>query len=237
MVQAVVFDWFGTLAQWPDGPASNYESIFLSHGQRIDPDVFDRYHARRDGIDHAEHSTSRVAYLQWTRRRLTELAEHCGVPEGRRSALVDDIIDLDSRGPMVTFPETLEVLGELRQRGVAVGVCSNWGWDLDVALESTGVAPFVDVPVTSARAGCRKPHPAIYEIMVSALDVAPSQTVFVGDSWEPDVLGPIRAGMASVHVCRDPTRSQPELVSGAQRVSSLGQLFQLEAFAIGSEAS
>jgi len=235
MVQAVVFDWFGTLAQWPDGPASNYESIFLSHGHRIDPDVFERYHARWDGIDHAEHSTSRVAYLEWTRLRLSELAEACGVPEGQRSALVDAIIDLDSQGPMVTFPETLAVLGELRRRGVAVGVCSNWGWDLDVALESTGVAPFVDVPVTSARAGWRKPHPAIYEFMVSALDVAPSETVFVGDSWEPDVLGPISAGMTSVHVCRDLTRSLPELVAGSRRVTGLDQLFQLEVFAVGSD--
>ena len=236
MVQAVVFDWFGTLAQWPDGPASNYESIFLSHGHRIDPDVFERYHARWDGIDHAEHSTSRVAYLEWTRLRLSELAEECGVPEGQRSALVDAVIDLDSQGPMVTFPETIAVLGELRRRCVAVGVCSNWGWDLDVALASTGVAPLVDVPVTSARAGCRKPHPAIYESVLAALAVEASETIFVGDSWEPDVLGPIRAGMTSVHVWRDQTRPAPELVSGAYRVSGLDQLFGLEAFALERDA-
>src|ERR1039458_1082014 len=163
MVQAVVFDWFGTLARWPDAPASNYESIFLNHGHRIDPEVFDRYHTRWDGIDHSAHSTSRGAYLSWTKRRLTDLATECGVPDVQRAALVDDIIELDYRSPMVTFPEALEVLEELRHQGVAIGVCSNWGWDLDVALASTGVAPLVDVPVTSARAGFRKPHPAIYE--------------------------------------------------------------------------
>jgi putative hydrolase of the HAD superfamily len=237
MVRAVVFDWFGTLAQWPDAPASNYESIFLNHGYRIDPDVFDRYHARWDGIDHSAHSTSRRAYISWTRQRLTELAGDCGVPDAQRSAVVDDIFELDYTSPMVTFPEALAVLEELRRQGIAVGVCSNWGWDLDVALASTGVAPLVDVRVTSARAGFRKPHPAIYESILAGLDVAPSETVFVGDSWEPDVLGPIRMGMTSVHICRDPTRSWPELLPGAHRVSALDQLFDLDLFTEGSKVT
>jgi putative hydrolase of the HAD superfamily len=97
------------------------------------------------------------------------------------------------------------------------------------------VAPFVDVPVTSARAGCRKPHPAIYESILAALAVEASETIFVGDSWDPDVLGPIRAGMTSVHVCRDHTRPVPELVTGAYRVSALDQLFGLGMFALERE--
>jgi hypothetical protein len=32
VVRAVIFDWFGTLAQWPHGPSSSYTSIFESHG-------------------------------------------------------------------------------------------------------------------------------------------------------------------------------------------------------------
>jgi putative hydrolase of the HAD superfamily len=235
MVQAVVFDWFGTLAEWPDRSSSNYESIFLDHGHRVDPAVFEHYHARWDGIDHAEHSASRDAYIAWTRQRLTDLATECGVPATETGTLVDAIIELDYQGQMVTFPEAPAVLGEMQRRGIAVGVCSNWGWDLDVALASTGVAPFVDVPITSARAGWRKPHPAIYESVLAALAVEASETIFVGDSWEPDVLGPIRAGMTSVHVCRDRTRTVPELVSGAYRVGDLGQLFGLEMFALEGE--
>ena len=148
--------------------------------------------------------------------------------------MVDDIFALDSSSPMVTFPEALAVLEELRRRNVPVGVCSNWGWDLDVALASTGVAPLVDVPITSARAGFRKPHPAIYEAILTGLDVDPSETVFVGDSWEPDVLGPIGMGMTSVHICRDLTRSWPELLPRAHRVSRLDQLFDLDLFGAGS---
>jgi len=82
----------------------------------------------------------------------------------------------------------------------------------------------VDVAVTSARVGYRKPHAAMYESILGALGVAAPEAIFVGDSWEPDVLGPIGAGMRSVHVDRarrGSAGSLPPLVAGVTRVDDL----------------
>lgn len=227
VVRAVIFDWFGTLAQWPHGSTSSYTSVFSDHGHRVDPAVFDRYHARWDGVDHREHSTSRDAYLAWSRQRLLALATECGVAAGERDVLVDALVDVDRRTSMVVFPEVPSVLAELRRRGVAIGVCSNWGWDLEAALQATGVDALIDVAVTSARVGYRKPHAAMYESILGALGVDAPEAIFVGDSWEPDVLGPIGAGMRSVHVDRaqgERAGSLPALVAGATRVGDLRRL-------------
>jgi putative hydrolase of the HAD superfamily len=160
--QVVIFDWFGTLAEWPHGSTSNYASVFLRHGHTIDPAVFDRHHTRWDGIDHAAHSVSRRAYVAWTRQRLVQLTEECGVAVSEREVLVDALVEVDQRTSLVVFPDTAVVLAALRQRNLAVGVCSNWGWDLGAALDATGVTPLIDVAVTSARAGYHKPHPGLY---------------------------------------------------------------------------
>lgn len=222
MVRAVIFDWFGTLAEWPHGSSSSYTSVFLEHGLVVDAAVFDRYHERWDGVDHTEHSTSRDAYLAWSRQRLIALATECGVAALERDTLVDALIEVDLRTSLVVFPEVPPVLAELRRRGLAIGVCSNWGWDLDAALQATGMAPLIDVAVTSARAGFRKPHAAIYGSILKALGVEARDAIFVGDSWKPDVLGPISAGMRSVHVDRsEGTGSAPELVAGASRIGDL----------------
>jgi putative hydrolase of the HAD superfamily len=222
MLRAVIFDWFGTLAEWPHGSSSGYTSVFLEHGRRVDAAVFDCYHERWDGVDHAEHSTSRDTYLAWSRQRLIALATECGVAALERDTLVDALIDVDLRTSLVVFPEVPPVLAELRRRGLAIGVCSNWGWDLDLALQATGLAPLIDIAVTSARAGYRKPHAAIYESVLNALGVPAPDAVFVGDSWKPDVLGPISVGMQSVHVDRSQgTGSAPELVFGASRIGDL----------------
>jgi putative hydrolase of the HAD superfamily len=127
----------------------------------------------------------------------------------------------------VVFPEVPSVLTALRRRGMIIGVCSNWNWDLVDVLESTGVAPLVDVAVTSARAGYRKPHAAIYQSVLATLGVTAPEALFVGDSWEPDVLGPIDAGMRSVHVWRSKgTDEPPPLVPGASRMTDLRPLLE-----------
>ena len=55
------------------------------------------------------------------------------------------------------------VLRDLRGRGVALAICSNWDWDLHEAIESAGLTGAVDVVVSSAWVGARKPHPRIYD--------------------------------------------------------------------------
>ena len=228
MVRAVIFDWFGTLAQWPHGPTSSYTSIFERHGYQVDPAVLTEYHARWDGADHTEHSVSRATYMAWSHQRLVGLVTECGVPVREREALVEVMIEADLRTAMVVFPEVPSVLAELRQRGLAIGVCSNWGWDLDDVLQSTGLAPLIDHAVTSARVGYRKPHAAMYESILTALAVTAPEALFVGDSWRPDVLGPIDAGMRSVHIERredgNGVESLPPLVAGPTRVSDLRRL-------------
>jgi putative hydrolase of the HAD superfamily len=227
VVQAVIFDWFGTLAAWPHGAGSSYGTVFEDHGYGVDPAIFDGYHARWDGVDHTEHSASRATYRAWSRQRLVGLVTECGVPDPERDALVDALIEVDQRTAMVVFPEVPAVLAELRQRGLRLGVCSNWGWDLDEVLSHTGVAPLIDVAVTSARVGYRKPHAAMYRSILDALAVPASDALFVGDSWKPDILGPLACGLRSVHIWRGPEGDVlPALIPGTSRVTDLWHLLE-----------
>lgn len=73
MVRSMIFDWYGTLAQWEDAGVSNYVVVLSELGYEPDLGAIGAYHARWDGIDHREHSTSRDTYAKWTRTRLNEL--------------------------------------------------------------------------------------------------------------------------------------------------------------------
>jgi putative hydrolase of the HAD superfamily len=111
-----------------------------------------------------------------------------------------------------------------------LGVCSNWGWELDAYLDGVGLLALVDSSVTSARAGARKPHPNIYRTSVESLGIATGDAVFVGDSWEPDVRGPRRLGMTAVHVWREEERQgfdAPELEDGDRRVGDLSEVLEI----------
>jgi putative hydrolase of the HAD superfamily len=227
VVSAVIFDFYGTLAHSADRGAANdaasYQTIFAAHGYALDQAVLNDYYSRYDGVEHGEHSISEAAYEAWVRTRLRDLTWSCGVADPHVEGLVDALRDVD-QSPMVAYPESAATISSLREAGLAIGVCSNWGWELDAFLDQAGLLALIDVSVTSARAGSRKPHPGIYDIAVSALGVDADEVVFVGDSWEPDVRGPRRAGMTAVHVWREEERGRlcpPVLEPGDHRVGDL----------------
>ncbi len=230
MASAVIFDFYGTLARWADSrAANNYEAVFVAHGYRFDATVLEEYFCRYDGVDHAEHSVSEQAYEAWVRARLRDLTDACGVDRCHVESLLDTLQESD-RGPMVAYSEAESTLRSLREAGVAVGVCSNWGWELDAFLGEVGLLHLVDAALTSARVGVRKPHPGIYHRAAEALGVDPRDAVFVGDSWEPDVRGPRRTGMTAVHVWRSEERggqSVPALEDGDHRVGELTGVLDL----------
>jgi putative hydrolase of the HAD superfamily len=223
VVRAVIFDFYGTLAHFADTSVSNYETVFAAHGYQPERATLDRYFSRYDGVEHGEHSVSEEAYENWVRLRLRELSAACGVPDPH----VEDVVDAlraSDQGAMVAYPEAARTLTSLRASGLAVGVCSNWGWELNAFLDQVGLLALVDAGITSARAGARKPHPDIYGVSLTALGVDPEEVVFVGDSWEPDVRGPRRMGMTAVHVWREEERPglrPPELQPGDHRVADL----------------
>jgi putative hydrolase of the HAD superfamily len=227
MALAVIFDWFGTLAHWEHDAPSNYTSVFASFGYVPPPGLIDEYHRRWDGVDHREHSVNQAAYLAWTRSRLRTLVNECGVVEDLAEGITEALLNSDAAATMALFPDTLPVLGELRRRKLTIGICSNWGWDLRTFLQATGVAALVDTAVTSARAGFRKPHSGIYQVILDQLEVPASEAIFVGDSWEPDVTGPLAFGITAVHIDRLRSESSPDLINGSYRINSLDQLFSL----------
>jgi len=234
VVNAVIFDFYGTLAHWADRRAAGYEGVFTAMGYEPDPAVLGAYMTRYDGVEHAEHSVDEEAYEAWTRARLREFARSCGVAGHHLDEVVDALRATD-RSPMVAYPEAAATLRALRGAGLAVGVCSNWGWELDAYLAQVGLLHLVDAGVTSARAGARKPHPVIYATSVDALGVAPADVLFVGDSFEPDVRGPRQVGMTAVHVWRASERGDqvaPALEPGEHRVGDLSGVLDL----VGTDA-
>jgi putative hydrolase of the HAD superfamily len=141
-----------------------------------------------------------------------------------------DALRASDQGPMVAYPEVAATLEAIRRTATPIGVCSNWGWELEAFLRQVDLLDLVDVAVTSARAGARKPHPLIYTHAAAALGVDPGAVVFVGDSWVPDVEGPRRSGMTAVHVWREgerPGESPPDLSEGTYRISDLRGLGEI----------
>lgn len=223
MTAAVLFDFYGTLARatsW--GPS--YEEVLAAHGVSLPEEVRARWVSDAfDGLEHAEHSVSRERYVAWEKARLARMLADCGVGPEDAAPLVEELWRAGKSFTMAAYPEVPGVLDALRRAGVVVGVCSNWDWDLDAALASAGLDRLVDVAVTSARAGARKPHPRIFRQALAALgEPEPAAVLFVGDTWHADVVGPLAVGMRAVHLVRPgDERPAPPPPPGVHRAPDL----------------
>ena len=141
----------------------------------------------------------------------------CGVPDTKHDAFIARVREISAHNRIDAYEEVEAVLADLRAQGIALAICSNWDWDLHEAIESAGLTGAVDVVVSSAWVGARKPHPRIYEHTLDQLGISPEDALFVGDTYTCDVDGPRAAGMRSVYLRRahlgvDHTAPAPEHV-------------------------
>jgi putative hydrolase of the HAD superfamily len=211
-INAVLFDYYGTLAEATHWVSA--DDVLAEHGYELPPETRDRwFNDGIDGIEHVEHSRSRDHYVAWQRERLLGMLAETDVHPGEYEMILRKLRDGAESRVLEAYPEAAEVLAELRGRGMRLAICSNWDWDLTQAVDEVGLTDLVDVQVSSAWAGARKPHPRIFEHALTKLGAEPAEAVFVGDTWGPDVAGPRAMGMTPLYLSRDghwPDPTAPE---------------------------
>ena len=201
-MKAVIFDFYGTLAETPDwGPS--WAELVASVGYELPDDVRDRWwNDGLDGSEHDEHSKSRDHYVAWQRSRMQGMLDECGVPRATQAELIDRVRAIGAHRTMTAYDDVASVVADLRARGLTLAICSNWDWDLAEAVEAAGLTGAFDVIVSSAWIGARKPHRRIFDAVLERIDIAADDALFVGDTWSCDVEGPRSVGLEPVYLRR-----------------------------------
>ena len=113
------------------------------------------------------------------------------------------------------YPDARPALLAARQRGLKIGVLSNFELaSLDASLESAGLSDLIDVACAAPVIGVAKPDPEAYLTVARALSVHPENCLYFDDelSW---VEGARAVGMQAYAVDRD--RAHHDLSQGIVR--------------------
>ncbi|MEU0068026.1 HAD-IA family hydrolase [Streptomyces sp. NPDC006332] len=98
--------------------------------------------------------------------------------------------ELTAPDAWVPYPDTEPVLRALHQRGMRVGIVSDFAWDLRTHLAHHGLDALIDTCVISYEQGREKPDPQLFLKACAGLGVDPRATLMVGDN-------PVRDGGAA----------------------------------------
>jgi HAD superfamily hydrolase (TIGR01509 family) len=191
-VQAVLFDFHGTVAQVEDpvewvlaaaavcgaaldpmratALADQLVTVGRAGGPRptkIPPHLAEVY-ADRD-LDSYSH---RAAYIGLASTVPSGI-------EGFAEALYERLLQPDG---WRAYADTVPVLAALHAADVPIAVVSNIGFDIRTVAEALGFAVYVSAWSLSYEVGRCKPDPAIFRHACEALGVAPEETLMVGDT-------------------------------------------------------
>ncbi|MFN5415547.1 MAG: YjjG family noncanonical pyrimidine nucleotidase [Flavobacteriia bacterium] len=97
------------------------------------------------------------------------------------------------------FPNALETLSELKNRGYILHIITNGFQEVQyIKLNNSKLSPFFDVIVCSEHIGFNKPDKRIFIHALELADAKIEESMMIGDDLQVDVLGANQVGMEAV---------------------------------------
>ena len=223
MIRGILFDSGFTLARPLGGrwfPGHRFAGILSAHGLPLPaPPLLDE--ATGAGLTYLSgcHNLHTVAEerQQFTRFYEIILEQLMIEPEpALLQALVTAMVD---QPDFAFYDDTIAALHHLRQRGLRLAIVSDAWPSLERKYIMLGARPLFDGFVLSARTGCTKPCPQIFQAGLSALNLSAEETMFV-DDWPDYVRAAQDLGLSAILMDRENNYTD----SGLTRVTSMQEL-------------
>ncbi len=221
-VEAVIFDWGGTLTPWH---TIDLREQWLAYTCVYDPLRADELAGALLAAEADSWAAARDHHRSAT---LDEVFRAAGIqPSGEAHVTALAAYELGWEPHTWTDPAVAPMLEDLRARGLKVGLLSNTLWTREhheYVLARDGILDFFDGAVYSSEIPWTKPHPESFFAAMRAIDVEePAGCVFVGDRPFDDIHGAKAVGMRAVLVPhsqipadqRGHTEGDPDAVIGS----------------------
>lgn len=213
-IRAVVFDvgntlWFG--ARWPDAveierlQAAPLRSRLADWGMDIGSlagDIVRAVHEAGDEAERVERASGSLREVNLPLLIRGALAAHgIEISAAQADALWLATWILERHFGVQLYPDSLDVLREVKALGLLVGINTNrpcTGAMHLPRLRDFGIAPYVDAVVCSGDTGFIKPHQSTFELVLERLGVSAHESTMVGDLAIADMRGAKAVGMRTV---------------------------------------
>jgi len=191
---AILFDFGGTLdsdgEHWLDRFYELYESIQIG----LPREELKRVFYRADALCCSDPCVPKLGLRPLMQHHVRLQMEELGLSV---PALEERLVEgFCSRAEWFLVRNT-SLLGRLRER-FHLGVVSNFYGNVATLCQEAGLARWLDVIVDSTQVGMSKPDPGIFRIALDELGVGSDQSIFVGDSYENDMLPARKIGMKTI---------------------------------------
>ncbi len=195
-IKSIFFDAYGTLLDTSDGSLKAVKTILDKYNHSIDAAAF---YARWKTL-HKKHIHSLDSFISEEELFLKDLESLYEEYRIEGHAEKDVMHMLRTLGIRTAYPETIKVLNVLRDNYYLYIASTSDHAPLMSDVRRNGLG--VNGVFTSEILRTYKPNRDFYLQLLEKTNTAPSEALFVGDSWDDDVWGPKSVGIRSVWINR-----------------------------------
>lgn len=195
----LIFDLDGTLLDFEKSECISLRKALAKYDRHLDDTQVAEYR-RINAEEWRRFESGSQSIDETTIRRFQRFLAEEGFEELSHLAAEINTEFLTALSELALYePYAYETLEQLRQRGYRLGLLTNGvRWVQERRLARSGLNPFFTHIVTSEEVGVGKPHPAMFLSILERFRAKPEDTLYIGDSYESDILGARAVGMATL---------------------------------------
>src|SRR6266850_6759973 len=228
-IKAVFFDAAGTLIKPARSVGESYAAIAAKHGKEVSStNITERFRtcfdaAPRLAFPGATEDTVAALERDWWKNLVAKVFEPWSPFDGFDAYFAELFAYFAEPDAWTLYPDVLETLAALNERGLILDVISNFDSRLVRILDGLGAGAQFENIFVSSRVGYAKPDERIFNAALSCHGLAPAQALHVGDSEINDLSGANQAGLKGILVERRKTSAAP----APDRIESLRSILAL----------
>ncbi|HED65899.1 MAG TPA: HAD family hydrolase [Planctomycetes bacterium] len=227
--RAVFLDVGGTLLHEVPPREAIYAEVAATHGRPLPPaEMRRRMLAAHHELGRVHDGAFRYSdpwFEEYIARIFGPGPGGLGLDEDRLASATAELFDrFESSGTFRLYPGARELLRDLRDAGLVLGVISNWSERLPRVLSALELDSAFDFVLSSAIEGVEKPDRALFELALERAGVPAEAALHAGDHPAKDVAGALDAGLDAVLVDHSGARGD---LPGIRRVEGLAELATL----------
>ncbi|WP_234736908.1 YjjG family noncanonical pyrimidine nucleotidase [Tellurirhabdus bombi] len=202
-----------------------YESFRLVDCGVASVDDFSRHFLQINRFLWTEFDNNRVTHADIRQRRFKMVFEALSLSD---YSICDDLNEsylsiLPRKAHLIE--STMDVLDHLKGRYHLHIITNGFDEIQTLKMSSSGITDYFEHIITNQKANAKKPDPLIFEFALNVTEASLGESLMIGDNYDADVLGAIRAGMDVVYY--NPAQLPVEAEQPTYEISHLKELIAI----------
>ncbi|MEW8547218.1 MAG: HAD-IA family hydrolase [Candidatus Thiodiazotropha sp.] len=202
-IRLITFDMTNTMIRVLGSVGQNYANVAAQYGKTVDPTKIDSAFKRQFKLQMAKYPNfgvkSGLTPFKWWTSLVIECFKDAGYDDPSLTQIANhSYVHFATAKGWEVIPGTASVLDHLKDKGLKLGVVSNFDNRLEKILHELSLAHYFDFIVDSATFGEAKPSREIFDHALKAGKTEASDALHIGDNSTNDYHGAINAGMKAL---------------------------------------